>query len=298
MSNFSIHNLERSQFDKLLPKKVKEVIELMEKKGCTLTLVGGASREYLVSNTLGKDLDFEVRSAESFDEDKWKNLFLSVKEYTFEEIGLDVFLTEAEGHGLEFSPPRIESYDQYERPYGHKDFDVEYSFQFDYATSFRRRDFTINAIGLELGENKLLIQDPYNGLQDLKDKKLRACGPDFFKDPIRFLRAIRFHLKFDFKLPDGLEQFDLTKATRFYFLKEGFKVGIVKFAKSFFSTVKSNRIAIPASIKCFSFLSDCDFEAFDKMSLLLQVRDQGTLSFKELEQFAQDLSLPKKALKD
>jgi poly(A) polymerase len=56
----------------------------------------------------------------------------------------------------------------------------------------RQRDFTINALAIDMGESKHLI-DPCGGLQDLKDKVIRQCSPDAFRsDPIRVYRAIRF----------------------------------------------------------------------------------------------------------
>jgi len=54
------------------------------------------------------------------------------------------------------------------------------------------RDFTINALAVDLAEPTQLI-DPLKGLQDLQDKVLRPCREDsFLQDPVRTLRAIRF----------------------------------------------------------------------------------------------------------
>ncbi|WP_171056037.1 CCA tRNA nucleotidyltransferase [Paenibacillus sinopodophylli] len=55
-----------------------------------------------------------------------------------------------------------------------------------------RRDFTMNAMALaEDGE----LHDPYGGLQDLTDKKLRSVGDSnarFQEDALRMIRAVRF----------------------------------------------------------------------------------------------------------
>lgn len=56
-----------------------------------------------------------------------------------------------------------------------------------------RRDFTINAIYQDVRTGE--IKDPLNGLGDLRDRCLKACGSatDRFKeDPIRVLRLVRF----------------------------------------------------------------------------------------------------------
>jgi tRNA nucleotidyltransferase/poly(A) polymerase len=61
------------------------------------------------------------------------------------------------------------------------------------------RDFTLNAIALNLGDNSLY--DPLGGAMDLKDKRLRACSPSAFTDdPVRILRGIRLAANFGFHI--------------------------------------------------------------------------------------------------
>jgi poly(A) polymerase len=61
------------------------------------------------------------------------------------------------------------------------------------------RDFTINAIAFSLKEKKII--DPFRGLKDLKNKKLRLTNDSVLaKDPLRILRAIRFACQLGFKI--------------------------------------------------------------------------------------------------
>jgi tRNA nucleotidyltransferase/poly(A) polymerase len=62
------------------------------------------------------------------------------------------------------------------------------------AKDLTRRDFTVNAMALEVGGNTL--HDPFGGLADLTAKRLRVTSPKVLKeDPIRLLRAFRLAAK-------------------------------------------------------------------------------------------------------
>lgn len=61
------------------------------------------------------------------------------------------------------------------------------------------RDFTLNAIALNLSDNT--IHDPLGGAMDLKEKRLRACSPSSFSDdPVRILRGVRLAANFGFRI--------------------------------------------------------------------------------------------------
>lgn len=61
-----------------------------------------------------------------------------------------------------------------------------------------RRDFTINAVALRLGEHPALL-DPFGGVADLQAKLVRVLhDQSFIDDPTRILRGARFAARFDF----------------------------------------------------------------------------------------------------
>ncbi|HEV8472949.1 MAG TPA: hypothetical protein VGR82_09260 [Methylomirabilota bacterium] len=61
------------------------------------------------------------------------------------------------------------------------------------AQDLRRRDFTVNAMAVELGGESFELLDPLGGTEDLARKRLRILHPlSFVEDPTRILRAARY----------------------------------------------------------------------------------------------------------
>lgn len=64
-----------------------------------------------------------------------------------------------------------------------------------------RRDFTMNGIAYDYKNN--IICDPFNGIEDIKNKIIRCIGNPydrFTEDALRILRAVRFATYFNFKI--------------------------------------------------------------------------------------------------
>ena len=57
----------------------------------------------------------------------------------------------------------------------------------------KRRDITINSIALDVLTNEFI--DPFNGINDIKNKIIRATSECFTEDPLRSYRVARFATK-------------------------------------------------------------------------------------------------------
>ena len=75
---------------------------------------------------------------------------------------------------------------------GHKGFEFVFDPSVSLEEDLLRRDLTINAIAKD--ENGNLI-DPYGGIEDIKNRKLKRVSSAFSEDPLRVLRVARFAAK-------------------------------------------------------------------------------------------------------
>lgn len=76
---------------------------------------------------------------------------------------------------------------------GYKGFDVHASPEVSLEDDLLRRDLTINAIAKD--DSGELI-DPFNGIDDIKNKVLRHVSHAFSEDPVRILRIARFMARY------------------------------------------------------------------------------------------------------
>lgn len=84
----------------------------------------------------------------------------------------------------------------------------------DLLADLNDRDFTINAMAVDLTADINLLIDPLNGERDLRDKLVRQCNPHAFaRDPLRALRAVRQSVQFGMRLErDTLNDMRAVKA--------------------------------------------------------------------------------------
>lgn len=79
---------------------------------------------------------------------------------------------------------------------GHRDFDIASDHTLPVEVDLGRRDFTINAMALDLADDHLV--DPFNGRDDLAQRLLRQVSPAAFpEDPLRMLRGVQLATRFE-----------------------------------------------------------------------------------------------------
>lgn len=158
--------------------------------GHRLYLVGGTVRDLLMTTdveSLRADMDFDATTTARPEETKKLVADIADAVWTqgekFGTIGLQI-----NGRSYEITTHRAEAYS----PDSRKP-EVQYGDSIEVDLS--RRDFTINAMALELTSDSPTLVDPYGGVDDLMNRVLRTpLSPEesFSDDPLRMLRAARF----------------------------------------------------------------------------------------------------------
>ena len=176
---------------KIVEKKsfVKDIFHDVHKAGGRILLVGGAVRDFFLQKE-SADYDFEVYglSIEELYNILKKHGAVSLVGKSFGVLRLSTF-------DADFSLPRKDSS-------GRKP-EVYIDENMSYAEAFRRRDLTINAMGIDAVRYELI--DPFNGLIDLQAGVLRS--PDlslFAEDPLRLFRVMQFAGRFNFSVDRAL----------------------------------------------------------------------------------------------
>ncbi len=182
----------------------RPVAEAVAREGGRALLVGGYVRDRLLGIE-AQELDLEVFGL-TFDE--LEQLLSTFGEVIHVGKAFGVF--RVKGLDVDFSLPRRDS----KVSPGHTGFDVAYDPGMTFAEAARRRDLTMNAIGLD--PLTLEYLDPHGGRRDLRDKRLRAIDPAHFsEDPLRGLRvagfAARFGMAPDEKLKKLCSELDLSE---------------------------------------------------------------------------------------
>jgi len=171
-------------------------------------VVGGAVRDLMLRGEI-VDYDFLIRAVPPpllFSAlQKWGEVVLVGKEFGVFKF----YPREGNFRVVDIALPRREI------PWmtgGFRDFEIQSDPNLQIEEDLSRRDFTINAMALSVTDGRII--DPFQGAQDLQQRRLRAVGDPkirFLEDRSRMLRGIRLSCQL---------QFDMTPQT-WAALKEG-----------------------------------------------------------------------------
>lgn len=166
--------------------------------GYHLALVGGSVRDAILGR-LGNDLDFTTDAMPAVS----KKILSKWAENVWDTgIAFGTVVGKRGDTTVEVTTYRSESYEMDSR-----NPNVEYGDSLEGDLS--RRDFTINAMALELTQGEPVFVDPHGGLKDLGDRLLRtpsSAEQSFSDDPLRMMRAARFASQLNFTVADDVLQ--------------------------------------------------------------------------------------------
>ena len=175
-----------------LPPEIKIIAETLENAGFEAYLVGGCVRDILLGKA-PKDWDFTTDAHPEQIQELFPNSFCN-NEYGMVGIKHEE-PSDPTLHVVEITPYRSEGiYSDARRP-------DSVTFGVSLDADLARRDFTVNAIAYRVRTTTLV--DHYDGLEDIKDKRLKTVGnPNerFAEDALRMMRAVRLASELDFMI--------------------------------------------------------------------------------------------------
>ena len=186
-----------------------KVLKLFNDNNIDAYLVGGTSRDYLLYGNFS-DIDICSKGLPSVNEEILKDYeisnkdgkFYGVLKYKVFDREIEVTTLRKEGEYIKNRRPKtIEFIDSL------------------YLDSLRR-DFTINAIYIDVYEN---VYDYHNGINDLNNKVIRMIGDPLKRineDALRILRAIRFSSYLNFEIEENLKETILSNYNLVYSLNK------------------------------------------------------------------------------
>ncbi|HUC02096.1 MAG TPA: HD domain-containing protein [Candidatus Paceibacterota bacterium] len=173
-----------------VPEEVIAISKALAEAGFEAYLVGGCVRDMM----LGREpKDWDV-ATDAQPEEIQKLFPESVYENDFGTVGIK---TESEDERLKII--QVTTY-RIEGTYTDKRHPDEVKFAADIEKDLSRRDFTVNAMAMDMKGD---VIDPFGGEHDLKDGVVRTVGaPEerFSEDALRLMRAVRFSAELDFEI--------------------------------------------------------------------------------------------------
>lgn len=157
-------------------------------------IVGGGVRDRLLGAHAGHDTDIELFGIDETAATRVLAAFGRVI-----PVGRAFGVLRVAGLDIDFSLPRVTSSSAGMRG------DLTQAIpDLDFANAARRRDLSINAMGLDPLTEEIL--DPLGGRDDLRQGRLRAADATLFgEDPLRGLRVARFAARLQMRADDELK---------------------------------------------------------------------------------------------
>ncbi|MDP2676926.1 MAG: HD domain-containing protein [bacterium] len=198
-----------------IPKEIQQISRALHKAGFESYLVGGCVRDLLRKSLHGepvKPKDWDV-ATNATPEEIQKVFSESIYENNFGTVGVKTGSEDQTLAIVEITPYRIET------TYSDKRHPDEVKFAKKLDDDLGRRDFTINALALQLKaqsakrktadqskkESAYEIIDLFGGQDDLRRKIICAVGnaeDRFEEDALRMLRAVRFSAQLGFSIEE------------------------------------------------------------------------------------------------
>ncbi|MEK7657692.1 MAG: CCA tRNA nucleotidyltransferase [Patescibacteria group bacterium] len=214
------------KFRTSIPEEVINISEKLQKANFQAYLVGGCVRDILM-NREPKDWDVATNAkpeeiqkifADTVYENKFGTVLVKLKPQTLtdgkqkdaEEIQRNSASSQRSSalNVVEITTFRLEG------KYTDKRHPDEIKFAKTIEEDLSRRDFTINAMAIEIQKSKIKNQnynskfkiiDTYNGQEDLKNRIIRTVGNSekrFNEDALRLMRGVRFAVQLNFAIEE------------------------------------------------------------------------------------------------
>ena len=196
MSDLS--GIKQNLFTQGTPEPVRSICQTMKNAGFQIYIVGGAIRNLihnrLYNNNEQVDTDFDF--ATDATPEQVMNLFAKQRVVTI-PTGLKhgTVSIVIDHQNYEITTFRVDS------DYADGRHPDKVSFTPSLLEDLKRRDFTINAIAYDIFTEELF--DPFNGIDDIRAKTIRAVGNPltrFLEDGLRPIRACRFAAALDYAI--------------------------------------------------------------------------------------------------
>ncbi|MFT4611930.1 MAG: poly(A) polymerase [Glaciecola sp.] len=188
--------MSKTNFKEAIQNDIFKIIsESANEIGVDSYVIGGFVRDFILNRGEHKDIDIvAIGSGIALAKQVAKNLLNRPKVQVFKTYGTAMLVYN--DMDIEFVGARKESYNENSR----NPIVENGTLQDDQ----NRRDFTINAMALNLSEDHFgNLLDPFNGIKDLERKIIRTpLDPDitYSDDPLRMMRAIRFATQLNFTI--------------------------------------------------------------------------------------------------